>query len=975
MVLGGGADLKKKNSLLFLKKYYLREEQGNMRINKLVFRNIASYKGEYEIDFDIPVLKNSGIFLISGNTGSGKSTILDCITLALYARVYRLDRNVSDAISKGFESAYVRLTFTVSGKVYESFIELSVRQKETPKNMLLTNLSDSSYMENRDDILDYIKSLCRLDFDQFCQTVILPQGNFQEFLTSKPKNKTAIIDNIFNLKKYDGIVIFLKKELEFTDSNIEKLRFLEAEEKNRIDINCSKVNELTNFLNLVDVERLRRNLDEMYKLIPMCDQMIKVNQKCLDIKDSIYKLRADISSKIQNKEKLDHEYSLHENGRVELEKSLKLYNSYEFSCLDNLIKRKSELLCDKNRFLSQLVSVQTDLEELKSLSLEGFNFDYIKELYCKNFLFSELNFDGSTYEKLNLERKRVEEEIEKLLTEQTRKNSELKSIALEEASFDFNKYIHYEALKLFGCFNENLILKYRNELELFLKSDDGVQQDIDVKKSLYEKFLKDLGNNKKSIDSEIESLKFLENAYKTYQGKEHLKAANLGSLLELNTRLQASQAELGTINSDILDERENKNRWESQTIEFNKRNEEIVKRVGSDLFDSYIDYSDKNKISIFEDKIREAENWKTTLNDLNSKISLKEVELKENLDKIREVLSCTNLNLSLKSPVSLEQEFEKILRDKNKRENEYSEIGSMLSNINNSRLRLESQIEVMDQNIANLREELREGSTRFTAYFLDFKESVGDTLDVQERFFSFGPSKPSRDSLDYLSKLKSDFTAQIELLSKEISKYDSSFSSMQILNEELYKQKINLENIQRELRSVSERKEKIEFIKKVVIASPSLKYYVQSFLIEDILDIANRRYLSVILPDFKLQINSDSREFDFLVKSKRDGNMTRNVKTLSGGEKFLVSLSLSLAFSDMIRDSDLKIEAFFLDEGFGSLDEDTLKMVIPKISEFQRIDGRQIGVISHVTYLKEEIKARIVVSKISKVSKITIESF
>ena len=81
-----------------------------MRINKLIFKNIASYKGEYEINFDVPVLKNSGIFLISGNTGSGKSTILDCITLALYARVYRLDKNISDAISKGFDNAYVKLT-------------------------------------------------------------------------------------------------------------------------------------------------------------------------------------------------------------------------------------------------------------------------------------------------------------------------------------------------------------------------------------------------------------------------------------------------------------------------------------------------------------------------------------------------------------------------------------------------------------------------------------------------------------------------------------------------------------------------------------------------------------------------------------------------------------------------------------------------------------------------------------------------
>ncbi|WKC58362.1 SMC family ATPase [Borrelia sp. P9F1] len=975
MVLGEGSDLKKKNSLLFLKKYYLREEQENMRINKLVFKNIASYRGEYEIDFDIPVLKNSGIFLISGNTGSGKSTILDCITLALYARVYRLDRNVSDAVSKGFESAYVRLKFTVSEKVYESFIELSVKQKETPKSMLLTNLSDSSYIENREDVLAYIKSLCRLNFEQFCQTVILPQGNFQEFLTSKPKNKTAIIDNIFNLKKYDDIEIFLRRELEFANLNREKLKFVEAEEKNRININSSKSNELTNFLNLVGIEKLRGNLEEIYKLIPMCDQMIENNQKYLDIQGRTDKLEAKVDSKIQNKKSLNHEYFLHENKRVNIEKSLRLYNSYEFSYLGDFIKKQSELLCDKNRFLSQLASVQADLEELKCLRLGSLNFGYIKELYYENILFSKLDFDESIYEKLNLERKQMEEEKEKLLEEQTRKNVELKSITLEDVSFDFDKYIYYEALKLFGSFNDELILKYRSELELFLKTNDGVLQDFDVKIGLYEKLLGDLSNKKKSIDKDIESLKFLEDSYKMRQGKEHLKASSLSYLLELNTRLQGLQAKLDTINSDILDERENKNRWESQVIEFNKRDAEILKRIGPDLCDRYVDYSDENKILVFEGKIRELENLEATLNDLNSKISLKEVELKENVDKAKTVLSGSDLNVSLENPILLEKEFENFLRDRNKLENEYLEIDSILNDMNNLKLGLESQIEIMDQNIASLREELKEESKRLNINFLCFKESVGDNLDVQGRFFSSDSLKPSRDSLDYLSKLKSDLTAKIELLSKDISRYESSSSSLQVLNEELYKQKSNLKNIQRELRSINERNEKIEILKKVVIASPSLKYYVQSFLIEEILSISNRRYLSVILPEFELQIDADSRDFDFLIKSKRDGNMTRNVKTLSGGEKFLVSLSLSLAFSDMIRDSELKIEAFFLDEGFGSLDEDTLKMVIPKISEFQRTDGRQIGVISHVTYLKEDIRAKIIVSKISRISRITIESF
>ncbi|WP_180338387.1 SbcC/MukB-like Walker B domain-containing protein [Borrelia crocidurae] len=298
-----------------------------------------------------------------------------------------------------------------------------------------------------------------------------------------------------------------------------------------------------------------------------------------------------------------------------------------------------------------------------------------------------------------------------------------------------------------------------------------------------------------------------------------------------------------------------------------------------------------------------------------------------------------------------------------------------LDNINNEKLKLESQIEFIKQTMLNFKIELKDELDNFTSNFLNFKVAMrGNTCDTDPIVF-LDSLTPSKNSLEHFLKLKFNFMSQIEVFSKEISKYDAAFSSVQNLQLELNEQEINLRNINSKLININERNDKLEILKKIITVSPSLKYYVQSFLIDEILSIANKKYLSIILPDFDLEINTGSRDFNFLVRSKRDGNMTRNVKTLSGGERFLVSLSLSLAFSDMIRDSDLKIEAFFLDEGFGSLDEDTLKVVIPKISDLQRIDGRQIGIISHVSYLKEEIKTQIVVEKVSTVSIITIESF
>ncbi|WP_024655077.1 SbcC/MukB-like Walker B domain-containing protein [Borrelia hispanica] len=951
-----------------------------MRINKLVFKNIASYKGEYEINFDVSVLRRSGIFLISGNTGAGKSTILDCITLALYARVYRLDKNISDSISKGFDSAYVRLTFTVSEKRYESFIELNIRQKETPKSMVLNCLSDGSFIENRDDVLVYIKSLCRLDFEQFCQTVILPQGNFQEFLTSNPKSKTAIIDSIFNLKKYDDIEIFLKKELDLTKFNREKLIFLDTEGKNKVSINKKKINELKEILSLIDIESLKKNLDNVYKLIVICEKIIKFNRNYLNIQCRIDNLKLDLSFKIESRKKLKHEYYLQSKIKFQLDQRLAFYHSNDFLDLQNFVRRHSELLNDKNQFFYEFLRVQKDLEELKYLDLDNFNFDYVKELYYENVIFCEIGFDEKAYNVLLVKERQLEIQRKKLLEKQRKKNVEIKSIALKEVTFDFDKYVYYEALKLLKGFYEELILKYKNGLSLLLNSNNGNNDfsqvvNIDIKIDFYEKFLEHLSKNKELVERDIENLKFLEDAYRAYQGKEKLKISNLNDLLELNSKLQVLQSELDVLRLDILRNKENKIKWEGCISKFKKNDSEILKRVGQNLFHKYIDYSDKNKMLIFESKFKKVSELKSILNDLNSKISLNDVKIKDNLDKIKNLLSNFNLNINFNDPALLEEEFEKFLISQRNIENDRVKFDMCLDNINNEKLKLESQIEFIKQTILNFKIELKDELDNFTSNFLNFKLAMQGNTCYTDPIVFLDSLSPSKNSLEHFLKLKSNFMSQIEVLSREISKYDAAFASVQNFESELNEQEINLKNINSKLININERNDKLEILKKIITVSPSLKYYVQSFLIDEILSIANKKYLSIILPDFELEINTGSRDFNFLVRSKRDGNMTRNVKTLSGGERFLVSLSLSLAFSDMIRDSDLKIEAFFLDEGFGSLDEDTLKVVIPKISDLQRIDGRQIGIISHVSYLKEEIKTQIVVEKVSTVSKITIESF
>ncbi|AGS66825.1 exonuclease SbcC [Borreliella burgdorferi] len=947
-----------------------------MRINKLIFKNIASYKGEHELNFDTLLLRQSGIFLISGNTGSGKSTILDCITLALYARVYRLGKKIVDIISKGETSAYVKLTFTISGKIYESFVELNVKNIETPKSMLLNCFFDNRIIEGRTDVLEHIKSLCRLDFNQFCQTVILPQGNFQEFLTSTPKEKAAIIDNIFNLKKYDNLEFYLKSDFERTKFNIDKLLNSESYEKSILDYDESECKSLKGYLDLVDIDRLEIDLENIRRAISLCNQAIASNERYLGLEIEMSSLNDQLSSQIKYLNSLEKDHSLQKKLKENLDLDRKVYLCSDFWSLKNLVAVQGELFNDIGLLDLELSKVMNNLEEIKDLYSNDFNFNYVKELYNKNCNLFNLKLVENDYQSLLLRKNSLEDEKKELLRSQSKKNDEIKSISSEKSNFDFDKYVYYEALKLFQTFNDELISKYRDRLEFLLKStgkedfNKNKEKNI-IKIDLYKELLKYLDDKNFSIESDKEKLKYIEAEYKNYQHKDKLSLCSLKELYALNSKLHLIQNQIDELKYQLSCRQEEISKQEVNALEFEKNNAEILRLIGKNLFDKYINYFDREKILAFENKLEKLEQFKAKKKDLKIEISLKNKNFDQNLLKIKDLLLKLNLNLSFNDYSSLEREFNVVLAKQKSVENEWNMLVLNLKNLEDLKIKTETQIKFTKESILTLKARLNEEQNNFINLISNLKNvffssfSFESTTDLEQI---------NKNSLSFLQKLSLSISSKLEFLSRDIEKYKIKLLNFQTLQKKINQQKINLDSLRGELNLAKERKDKLDVLRKVVIRSSGLKYYVQTFLINDILRLANEKYLRWIFPDFELKTNKESKEFDFLIEDKKDVNKIRTVKTLSGGEKFLVSLALSLALSDKIRDSELKIEAFFLDEGFGNLDEDTLAQVMPKLSKFQMMTGRQIGIISHVSYLKEMIKAQIVINKISKISYIAIEN-
>ena len=198
-----------------------------MKLQKLTIHNIASIE-DAVIDFDTQPLADSEVFLITGKTGAGKSTILDAICLALFADTPRLEGTLMEGKTKDEErsipvsdprqlmrrntgEAYVTLTFTGSNGVhYEATWSVKRAYRKVTGNLQdkewsLKNLDRDYTFDKVADIKAEIQAAIGLDFNQFCRTTLLAQGEFTRFLNSIDDEKAAILEKITGVDIYTKI--------------------------------------------------------------------------------------------------------------------------------------------------------------------------------------------------------------------------------------------------------------------------------------------------------------------------------------------------------------------------------------------------------------------------------------------------------------------------------------------------------------------------------------------------------------------------------------------------------------------------------------------------------------------------------------------------------------------------------------------------------------------------------------------------
>lgn len=215
-----------------------------MKILSVRFQNLNSLKGGHEIRFDQSPFLESGLFAITGPTGAGKTTILDAITIALYGRVHRHERDATEVMSRHTAECFSEVEFEVKGKAYRARWAVRRSFGKVDGNlgdvkMELSEVATNTILESKlSEVKPRIVALTGLDYSQFLRSVMLSQGDFTRFLKANESERSALLEKITDTGIYSQISVWAhektraeKKKLELLQQQLNNEALLTPEDQ------------------------------------------------------------------------------------------------------------------------------------------------------------------------------------------------------------------------------------------------------------------------------------------------------------------------------------------------------------------------------------------------------------------------------------------------------------------------------------------------------------------------------------------------------------------------------------------------------------------------------------------------------------------------------------------------------------------------------------------------------------------------
>ena len=921
-----------------------------MILKKLIIHNIASI-ADAEIDFTDELLGNASIFLISGETGAGKTTILDAICLALYDKTPRMtsvakedigvsgegddkyfSNDNSQFLRRGTGEGWVKLLFEANNnKEYEAVWAIQRNYKKPDKRLQKPTRSlialDGSYAEtNKRIIPDKIIELTGLDYEQFCRTVMLAQGEFTKFLKSDKGEKSEILEKLTGTEIYSEIgkkiastYLDIKSRWEDIKREINNITILTDEDislkNDKISKLLSESDSLANEKNklerklkwLIDMNNLSSLKNKAKERVSKLEDVIKTESF---IKEDflIHDFKSSVEARllIIEKETLENKLIQKNLALPKLEKQLECATK-------NIELKKNEIDALKTKIDKLSKSGENyDLSKINSIFLELNN--RLKALTELEASINNMALATTHYDDLNndLKQKLLKiGECEKVI-ESLSSPIEVATIKLKEISSDLDK-IELATSKGVKAIRETL-----SEGDTCPVCGARIEKAIDS--NLFSMMLKPIRDRKAIADKTVMDL----NAQKL--SAEKIVAELRKNEKDLKIKIKKQSDLIIIIKNEVLCKIE-----ECELVDIPQKDLDIV--IKSEKEKAI------NEISILRTQQKEAEEIQKELKTVHDSLNKSNNELQ------------VAIEISVKAKIAMTE----WTTDKNNIQSNIAIITGKIHQFlnNNSNISEERLFE-----LSRLKKEtVDEIEINHKTIHDNLSKETGAVSNLEEQIIKLESDKPEFDDNENTSLLEnslSSISEEINLKQREIGQLKEQLNNNANL-------RIIYENKLTDEEKVRNEKDKWEGLYRLLgdIDGAKFRNIAQSFILRSLLDNANV-YMRNFTDRYTLTCNPGS--LAILVKDCYRPSEPQPASILSGGESFMASLSLALALSNLKSGAN-SVDVLFIDEGFGTLSPEYLNNVMDTLEKLHQIGGRKVGLISHVTEMKERIPVQIQVNR------------
>ena len=975
-----------------------------MKILAIRGRNLASLEGDFEIDFTVEPLLSAGIFAISGPTGAGKSTLLDTMCLALFARTPRTDQakennvklqDVSNEqlsqsdprflLRRGTSSGFAEVDFmALNGHRYRTRWSVArARDKENGRlqnpRLALYNLDkEEEEQGTRSDLQARIIDLIGLTFEQFTRSVLLAQNDFSTFLKAEQGEKASLLEKLTGTELYSAISrqIFernarAKEAFDLIQTRIQGIELLTDEEENDLRTRLAGTEK-----ELQRVEKAKAEQQALQEAVRSIEQQITIRQrqqkeaadKLVHATELLTVARHEYEKGVEEQQQsetrfksLQQEILQARKLDIQLDTAIRDLSHSEQQ-LKNVMLRKEEA---EKKYQAAVLRRRQGAEEIARLTAWRERYKK-KERIAEQLSALLLHLDAASATRSGMDA--AVRSIETLRQEMAALNKQLSDLqqtsankqqALKRAEADYRN-LEEELKAVDAPALDKQIEKLRQEREQLLIEQARLEASGNIKDlrgrlqdgqpcpvcgSTHHPFANQVPVA--PVSALTLQLQDLSNKKETYVAHTRHLTRLQQQLLQLHKELADSEAACKEMAG------------KQQLAASRQEREEAIVKEQSTLLTQSLSAADLLFGNSEWQKawLQNPETFRKTLTDFarqwhENTEKLHQLERQESAQKAE----CESLASFLPS---LEKQAEESGQLHEKNRAAFSSLQAERKKLLNGR-----SADSVEQEYIRRMEELKERLKKLSATqteqsgIADQTRGIADQIakDLTEASADLLRRKAALDkwTADYLD------SSGGEPLEVILSRYTQEKTELAFRLRTQTENKAKVSGLQEELNVRRTESERWAKLNELAGSADGAKFrrIAQGYTLDILLNYANVQ-LRELTRRYRLERVPETLALQVIDRDMCDE--VRTVHSLSGGESFLVSLALALGLSSL-SSNRMRVESLFIDEGFGSLDAETLRVAMDAL-ESLRTQGRKIGVISHVQEMTERIPVRICVNR------------